>query len=538
MNLKFFKQEFFYTAHLPSFLLGIGFLIYWLELFVFKVGRGLCSPLATILFLFVMVFVLWKEKKDFRAAHQRFLTGFREFQLWTKVITVLGLFIICLQGVCGIWAWLQPPHLIQESDYLTYHLTLPRQHLLISSLRYIDWNSFDLLLNPIDYALAPYWLVTAWPNKFPQFFFLIGIVFVSGRLVKSFTPNQVFLRVLFVVFAILGSHNVGIQMGTAMLDLAICYLLLAAIDSFLSRKIFLCALELAFFVWSKSFVPLQVGVIIVFLGIFYCCLSMMKMNRRSWTVHENLSPDKPIDDKEFLKKIFVFWLLLSVFIAGPFIFKSYYYSGTPLFPFGAGIVNLNPALKEGSPPYQQVLEESKQYLNTRNQYGSGRSLVEFVRHLWLIAVPEKDVNNRYDYPVGLMYLIFLGPFVLQLRSVFEKKRFALLYFLVISYWLTWWLGSHQSRFLFIPIILIFILVCSELERFSKIFQSLILLALVLTAVSVIRSHQSDFGLSRYAMLRPKDKQILEISRNKRDRTPVFLNFRDVGFADFPVEVIK
>jgi len=40
------------------------------------------------------------------------------------------------------------------------------------------------------------------------------------------------------------------------------------------------------------------------------------------------------------------------------------------------------------------------------------------------------------------------------------------------------------------------------------------------------------------MLREKDKKILEISRNKRDRTPVFLNFRDVGFADFPVEVIK
>ena len=31
-------------------------------------------------------------------------------------------------------------------------------------------------------------------------------------------------------------------------------------------------------------------------------------------------------------------------------------------------------------------------------------------HLWLIAVPEEELNNKYDYPVGLVYLIASGLF--------------------------------------------------------------------------------------------------------------------------------
>ena len=40
---------------------------------------------------------------------------------------------------------------------------------------------------------------------------------------------------MIITFCILGSHHFGIQMGTAMLDIIICYLFLAALDSFTGR---------------------------------------------------------------------------------------------------------------------------------------------------------------------------------------------------------------------------------------------------------------------------------------------------------------
>ena len=149
-----------------------------------------------------------------------------------------------------------PPHLQQEFDALNYHLTLPRQHLILQSFQHIPWAADDLFLLPLNFALAPYWFVTELPSRFPQYIFLWGILLVSIRLTEYFIGRK-YDTFLLLTCAILGSHAFGIQMGTAMLDIVICYLGLAALDSYLRGHYALAVMEFTFFFWSKGMIPLQ-----------------------------------------------------------------------------------------------------------------------------------------------------------------------------------------------------------------------------------------------------------------------------------------
>src|SRR3989338_4436507 len=92
--------------------------------------------------------------------------------------------------LCSLYAASLPPHLVQESDALNYHYTLPRQHLVLNSFQHITWSSADLFLLPLQFALSPYWFAAGLPNKLPQFIFLIGIIAMVASLVKHFGANK------------------------------------------------------------------------------------------------------------------------------------------------------------------------------------------------------------------------------------------------------------------------------------------------------------------------------------------------------------
>ena len=64
------------------------------------------------------------------------------------------------------------------------------------------------------------------------------------------------------------------------------------------------------------------------------------------------------------------------------------------------------------------------------------------------------------------------------------------------------------------------------------------MALLLTLLSVSRSHWADFGRSPFEVLREKDKQLLILAQKNKNGQPVQLNYDDVTFADFPVDVIN
>ena len=228
--------------------------------------------------------------------------------------------------------------------------------------------------------------------------------------------------------------------------------------------------------------------------------------------------------------------VLSVFIGGPFLVKSAYYTGTPLYPFFFGIFPPHPRFEENAVAWQSLQENSKLCLNTKDQYGSGRSFIDFISHWWLIAIPEDGVNNRYDYPVGLVYLLCLGPFIYLFCQSVKKRTFCLLPIFVIAYWISWWQGSQQTRFLFIPLVLMALTVLIETKFHSRVFQAGILLALFLVTISIFRTHRSDFGVSPMGVLREKDRKLLELSKTVDANRSVTLDFYDVAFAEFPVEV--
>jgi len=241
-------------------------------------------------------------------------------------------------------------------------------------------------------------------------------------------------------------------------------------------------------------------------------------------------------------KMFAGFVLLSLFIAGPFIGKSLYYAGTPLYPFMPGSIGINKDIQKNEKAWQSKLAASRYWVNNgRNSYGHGRSPSAFVKHFWLIAVPEKGVNNKYDYPVGLAYLIFLGPFLFKFFSLLSNKKIPIIALFIICYWLTWWMGSQQTRFLYIPILLMFIVVLAEIRIYSKTLMGVLAIAVSINAVSILRAHENDFGKMGEQVLRSEDRRISAISKQYlSDQSKNFLNLNDrhVAFAQFPAMVVQ
>lgn len=535
------------SAHLPALLLIVGYPVFWLEMYVFQSRMGQTSLTAVVIFL---ILSLWYVRRDARSASP-FLDGpaLKEASIPPSARFLLGLsglatlFILC----CVFYALLYPPHLIQEWDAIHYHITLPRQHLILGSFKFIPWAADDLFLLPIQFALAPYWFATTLPNKFPQFIFVLGMIFVSINLVNYLRVNNS-LSTLLIVFAILGSHHIGIQMGTAMLDIVICYLFLAALDNFLRGKVFMASVEFAFFFWAKPAIPIQMICIVILTFIIIIFLRKMGWKVFKWGFSQNIDSILKAKYLKIFKKTFLYFILLSIFIGGPFIAKSIYYAGTPLFPFSPGIApvqSINKNIDYTSRNWGSLLKSSQTWTeaDNRNRYGYGneRTLLNFLKHLWLIAVPEKDVNNRFDYPVGLIYLIFLPPFLYMGFRDFKKKEFGLIPVLIGVCWFLWWMGPQEARYLYIPTILMLIVVIPEIRSYSSILLGVVFIALALNALSIFRTHKKDFGLSAKEVLRAKDLEIIKMNQEymgKGKKDVVDLEFHDVAFARFPVRVTK
>ncbi len=534
-----FTKDVIAMSHLPTALLVVGYAIFWLEMYVFQVPGGITTPLAWSLWL-ILCFYVFVKRREALNGHVKELTVYWWQQpIGTKAYLAVGTTISVFILLCALYAALLPPHLMQESDVLNYHLTLPRQHLILHSFRHIPWSSADLFPLPIQFALAPYWLATNLPNKLPQVFFVLGLIAVTCRLAKYLGARKP-AGVVLIAFAVMGSHNVGIQMGTAMLDLVICYLFLAFMDSFLNGNHVLAAVEFSFFLWSKSFIPFQMVLISVMMFVLFLILKRINYTTVHWGFSQEM---KCTDERGYVfrfKNVLRVVVILSICIGGPFLSKSTYCSGTPLYPFGAGMVKLRTDM-DATTSWQSLLKAAKAHISYKDSYGYGRSLKDFLQHFWLIAVPDKGVNNKFDYPVGLPYLLFAGPFVYFLYQSIRRRTFPIIPFFVVVYWLLWWAGAQQTRFLYIPIILMYIAVVAEIKNPSFFLKGAVLLALLLNALSVLRAHQGDFGAKPSNVLREKDLSLVVqseryMSENRKGH--IQLPFGDVAFAQFPVDVTR
>lgn len=519
-------------SHLPTVILIVGYITYWLELYLIKSRRGVTTPLAYVLVISTLIYQLLFKKKEIWRFFSWINKEYKKQEKFIRCALVVSFILILLMLTVVLWALMLPPHLIQESDALNYHLALPRQHLIIGSFRHITWSTNDLFLLPIQFSLAPYYLIKDIPGKFINIFFVFALLAVSVNLARRFGRNP-FLSGWLVTVAILGSHCIGIQMPLMMLDIILCYLFLAFLDSFVQRKFIVSAIELAFVVWAKPFAPMQMSSLFLFLLALYFITHRLGFTKVIYTF---TSEDEFSLTKKGLATIINVFLITSIIIAGPFIIKSLYYAGTPLFPFKPGILNIF----KSNLNLTSLWEASSFHLMSKDNYGMGRSVISFLRHLWLIAVPDKgQVINRYDYPLGLPYLLFVAPFFCLLYKSIRNKEYVIFANLVIVYWLGWWFGSQQARFLYVPLVLIFISVSSVMDKPSRILISVILCALLFNFISVFRANYYDFGLPLERVLREKDRNLISMNKEylqKGYSHSVVLNYSDIAYAQFPVEV--
>ena len=507
----------FSLRHLPTWLLIIGYPAFWLEM-ALKSGPH-TSAAASVLFIWLTIFLLHIFRKRSGVSSQLKLSP--SFYVWGIPILLI-LMISFFQSIL-------PLHLPQEADALNYHYALPRQHLILGTFKHLPWSTADLWPLPIQYGLSPFWFVCDLPNKFPQFLFLLGLFSLTWSMSARLTTNA-FSRWL-AVAALAGSHGLAIQFGTAMLDIPMAYLALASIESLLSGRPRLAALELSFFAWGKSFVPLEVACILV------VALTARWFGKRCGFTWRLGFDENPLDNSVAWKTFVLTFLASSVAIAGPFLAKSIYYAGTPLFPFGTFC--LGGKLMHPEPLRQAVTTAAQDMVAMRNAYGEGRNLVDLLAHVWRVSVPSRGVNNAFDYPLGLPFLLLAAPFLYLFGHSLARRRIPLLAGLAILLWGMWWMGSQQSRWLYFPLILIILTTTTHpLAQENRALQVGLWIALPLVLLSIFRASAPDLKIWPQAALRLQDRDLLNRSRQWHQLIPMPVQDKEVAYAEVPVVVVQ
>lgn len=379
-----------------------------------------------------------------------------------RPVLAFCLFLLGAELALGFFSSLKPPHLSQEFDAINYQMALPRQHLIQGTPGWISWSIADLWPMALQWGLAPVSYVFSTVNKLPQFVLTLGLVPCLYRLGQRLAPRADPLTQLMPTLAFFAGHGVMIQVGTAMMDLPALYLLALGLLAFLEKRYVVAALALAVYVASKAFYPFQIGAAVVG-GLTWAMAGRAEL-RPALT--------------RFVPWLTVFSLLL---LARPAI-VSWNATGTPLFPF------LTCRFAEGeycAPDKRAILDDSARgMLAVRTSYGSGDGPAAFARHLWRVAVPTQGVNNEFDYPLGLPWLLFLTLLAFHLAAGGWRNPVTLL---ALLFWALWWANAHQSRWLYPTLAFGFLATMAEQARARKVLPTLIALSFLLSLASQVRA---------------------------------------------------
>ncbi len=526
MQINFPQKISLKASHLPTMLLIVGYAMFWVELYFVRLPLGHTSWAAWIIFGLLVIGMLLPSLRQWPLLIAEARQWWNKQGMMQKFFLSLFFALAFIVLFVASRASFLPPHLPQEYDFLNYHLTIPRQHLIMGSFAHLPWSVADFYLLPLDFAIAPYCLATEFPSKLVFYFFVLGILGVSASLTWKFSKQNV-LACLAVVIAILGSHGISIQFGVAMFDLVMLYLFLAAVDSFFSGNWGLAAVESSFYIWSKSFVPIQIFILgVVLFGTYFI------LKKRGWQLIDSWKIGEIIKSK----KIWIAFVISSFLVGGPFVAKNLCYTGTPLYPFVPGMVS--GAIYENAEVWPSIIKRGRECTHIKDQYGKGRGLKQLAEHFWILSVPEKNVNNRFDYPLGLPYLLVLLPFIFAFAEDLKNRKINLALWFCFWYWVFWWLGSQQSRFLYIPLVIMFIVVLSDQRFLCRSMLLGLLISLVLCCLSIVRAHKADFLREPEDVLRGRDKTLIEMSTTVDRGKPAIIDFEDAAFADFAVDIVQ
>ena len=426
---------------------------------------------SVLIFFFAFMGTIFSQKAKIVEALGRL---FREWKVSPGLFKILtGLTAILF--LVAFWESLYPPHLNQELDALNYHMTLPRQHLFRGNFDWISWSVADLWPMPLQFGLAPAWFMGNTLNKWPQFFAVLNAFFLLLALGRAGDESKSW-RGWIPALAVFTTHGVMIQLGTAMLDLTILYFTIAALHSLIRRRVFWTSIHLAVLFTSKAFNPIQMSIIIVF-----TLVAIFVLHRKTGAkVPAEYSSKESI---KFLKKSLVWTGLLSLVILSRSIYLGLKYVGTPMYPF---LVSAS-----ASPG---ILAGAASHLRTRTDYGYGHGFVAFLKHFWLVSVPTHQVNNVYDYPLGLAWLFMLILLFSACLRWWKSggKTISVPGVLAMAFWITWWMGSHQSRWLYPVIALGWLSTLGEQRRMQTfILTGSLCVSAFFSVFSEVRGFQED-----------------------------------------------
>ena len=75
-----------------------------------------------------------------------------------------------------------------------------------------------------------------------------------------------------------------------------------------------------------------------------------------------------------------------------------------------------------------------------------------------------------------------------------------------------------------------------MKELSRIFIALVIAAMLLEIISLVNAHRPDWGKSAFSVLRDQDKELVRLGQQKEQATSVILDYPDVAFASFEVDV--
>lgn len=296
-----------------------------------------------------------------------------------------------------------------------------------------------------------------------------------------------------------------------MIDLPVTYLFFAGLDSWDEKRFGLAGFEWGAWLSSRSFMPAQALAVLSIVALF----AFVGARRLSWTA--------------IPWPRWTWWVGLAaalLVMAGPFAWRSYQVAGTPMFPLWVG--SDRPAI------LHEAARESRQGAEA---YGEGRSIGAFVRHFWRIAIPAQGVNNAFDYPLGLPYWLCLAPFLWIAARQWRSGAFSREVLLAIAFYAVWWSVSQQSRWLYVPVILIFLAALNEdWVRDSPLFRGGLALGLGFALLSTARAHQARLRtIDPEALIRPQDKA-LRAACAPIGNIPLEWTNREIAYADCQVHI--
>lgn len=449
-----------FVPKLPLLLWGTGYFHAMCSLVFFPSPRESFGPWSLVAAFLLLGYALLRDRTWIANAVRGGVASFRFLPApiwWPAFLLLGGLFL--LSGIASLY----PPHLPQEYDAFHYHMGLLRQHLLAGNFRAIPWSTADLFPMALQTGLAPYWFYSAEVfNKVPQW--ILAWSCFPWMVALSRERGARGLQSLLPALFFFSAHGVMIQLGTAMLDLANLSWLLGAAWFLMRRNWAFAGISLAIFGASKSFhFPLLAA------SAFLVWVLLRWNGSRLWKRREVIA------------------LLVSCGLAGGLflarsILMSMETAGTPLFPFAACALGCAP------PEHESAVRASAQaLLRAKDDYGHGRGPVAFVRHLWEVSVPTRGVNNDFDYPLGLPWLLFIlgaATLLLQGRRALGDPFLAA----ALTFWALWWMGSQQSRWLYAVLAFGFIGLLPFLNQVrSSVWAFAVSLSLALSLASSYRA---------------------------------------------------